>query len=211
MDQEHRPQADTHEGDRRGKDHLFLTNADPEQVKAVLNRLESGAAFPVTSENGAEARLVGACGAFRPTDRTRLIKMKAVRNPVCNTPKASSANAEGIERASQKVKKRSRTSRSRFEGVLVERVFKVMPDRMRNCAWQITRRLTRHGRMKHVERPCGRLHNGQMSEFTEMSHFREPQKAGESSLRLWRSTVIVSSGHWRGTLARVRRCPPIWR
>ena len=63
-------------------------------MKAVLNRLESGAAFPVMSENRAEARLVGACGAFRPTDRTRLIKMTAVRNPVCNTPKASSANAE---------------------------------------------------------------------------------------------------------------------
>ena len=55
------------------------------------------------SENGAEARLVGACGAFRPTDRTRLIKMRAVTNPVCDAPKAPSANAERIERASQKV------------------------------------------------------------------------------------------------------------
>ena len=60
--------------------------------------------------------------------------------------------------------------------------------------------------MKHVERSCGRLRNGQVSECTEMSHFREPQKAGECSLRLWRGTVMVSSGHWRGTLARVRRC-----
>ena len=68
-------------------------------MKAVLNRLESGAALPVMSENGAEARLVGACGAFRPTDRTRLIKVRAVRKPVCDTPKASSANAERIERA----------------------------------------------------------------------------------------------------------------
>ena len=56
-----------------------------------------------------------------------------------------------------------------------------------------------------------RLRNGQASEFTEMRHFREPQKAGECSLRLWRGTVMVSSGHWRGTLARVRRCRPIWR
>ena len=63
VDQAHRPQANTHEGeDRRRKDHLFLSNEDPEQVKAVLNRLESGAAFPVLPENGAEARLVGACG-----------------------------------------------------------------------------------------------------------------------------------------------------
>ena len=56
------------------------------------------------------------CGAFRPADRTRLIKMRAVRNPVCDAPKAPSSNAERFERASQKVEKRSRTSRSWFEG-----------------------------------------------------------------------------------------------
>ena len=83
-----------------------------------------------------------------------------------------------------------------------------MPDRMRNCAWQITRRLARPGR---IERPCGRLRNGQVSEFAEMSLFREPQKAGECSLRLWRGTIMVSRGHWRGTQSRVRRCRPIWR
>ena len=81
-------------------------------MKAVLNRLESGAAFSVMLGNGVEARLVGAREAFRPTDRTRLNEMRAVKNPVCDTPKASSANAERIERASQKVEKRSRTSRS---------------------------------------------------------------------------------------------------
>ena len=206
VDQAHRPQASTHEGeDRRWKDHLFSSNATDPQHAAVLQCLESGAAFPIMSENGAEARLVGACGAYRPTDRTRPIKTRAVRNTVCNTPKASSANAEGIERASHKVEKRSRTSRSWFKGVSVERVCKVMPDRMRNCAWQITRRLARPGRMKHVERPCGRARNGQVSEFTKMNHFREPQKDGECSLRLWRDAVMVSSGHWRGTLARVQR------
>ena len=43
VDQAHRPQAGTHEGeDTRGKDHLFLSNVtDPQHVKAVLNRLES--------------------------------------------------------------------------------------------------------------------------------------------------------------------------
>ena len=35
----------------------------------------------------------------------------------------------------------------------------------------------------------------------ESNHFRESQKADEWSLRLWRGTVTVSSGHWRGTLA----------
>ena len=118
VDHAHRPQAGTHEGeDRRGKDHLFSSNAtDPQHVKAVLNRLESGAAFSVMSEDAVEARLVGAREAFRPTYRTRLNEMRAVKNPVCNTPKASSANAGRIERASQKVEKRSRTSRPWFEG-----------------------------------------------------------------------------------------------
>ena len=45
VDQAHRPQASTHEGeDTRGKDHLFLSNAtDSPHVKAVLNRFESDA------------------------------------------------------------------------------------------------------------------------------------------------------------------------
>ena len=119
MDQAHRPQAGTHEGeDTRGKDHLFLSNAtDPQHVKGVLNRLESEAAFSAVSVNGVEARWMGACEAFRSTDRTRLNDMRAVQNTVSDTPKASSANAERIERASQMVEKRSRTSRTWFEGI----------------------------------------------------------------------------------------------
>ena len=203
----HIPQADRHEGeDRRGKDHLFLTNAtDPQHVKAVLNRLEWEAAFSATPGNGVEDRLVGASEAFRPTDRTRLNEMRAVKNSVCDTPKASNVNAERIEQASQKFEKRSRTSRSWFEGISVECVCKVMPDTVRNCAWQITRRLARPGRAKQNE--SSRRHNGHVSKFTKMNHFTY----GEWSLRLWRDAVMVSSGHWRGTLARVCRCRPIWR
>ena len=110
MDQAHRPQAGTHEGeDTRGKDHLFLSNiTDPQHVKAVLNRFESDAAFSaMSSVNRVETRLVGACEAFR----TRLNEIRAVQNTVSDTSKASSANAERIERASQMVEKRSRTSR----------------------------------------------------------------------------------------------------
>ena len=84
-------------------------------MKAVL---ESGAASSVMSEDGDEARLVGAREAFRPTDRTRLIEMRAVKNPVRNTPKASSVNAGRIERGSNEIEKRSRTLRSWFEGYL---------------------------------------------------------------------------------------------
>ena len=203
VDQAHKPQAGTHEGeDTRGKDHLFLSNAtDPQRVKAVLNRLESEAAFSAMSVNRVEARLVGACEAFR----TRLNEMRAVQNTVCDTPKASSANAERIERASQMVEKRSRTSRSWFEGISVERVCKVMPDTVCNCAWQTSRRLARPGRAKQNE--ASRRHNGRVSKFTRMNHFTD----GEWSLRLWRDAVMVSSGHCKGKLARVCRCRIVWR
>ena len=152
VDHAHRPQARTHGcEDRRGKDHLFSSNAtDPQHVEAVMNCLESEAAFSVMSGNGVEARLVGARKAFGPNDRTRLNEMRAVKNPVCNTPKAS-----------------------------------VRPD------WK-----------KQIERLHGRPHNGQESEFAQVNHFGDPQKAGNMSklygrwsLRLWRNAVMVSSGH----------------
>ena len=157
------------------------------------------------SGNGVEARLVGARDAFRPTDRTRLNEMRAVKNTVCDTPKASSANAERIERASQMVEKRSRTSRSWFERISVERICKVMPDTVCNCAWQTSRRLARPGRAKQNE--ASRRHNGQVSKFTKMNHFTD----GEWNLRLWRNAVMVLSGHWKGKLATVCRCQIFWK
>ena len=158
VDQAHRPQAGTHEGeDTRGKDRLFLSDAtDPQHVRAVLNRLEPDAAFSAMSVNRVETRLVGACEAFR----TRLNEMRAVQNTVSDTPKASSANAERIERASQIIEKRPRTSRPWFEGMTVERVCKVMPDTVRNCAWKTSRHLARPGRAKQNE--ASRRHNGHL-------------------------------------------------
>ena len=206
VDQAHRPQAGRHEGDdRRGKDHLFSSNAtDPQHGKAVLNRLESEAAFSAMSVIRVEARLMGACEAFRSSDRTRLNEMRAVQNTVCETPKASSANAERIERASQMVEKRSRTSRSWFEGISVERVCNVMPDTVCHCAWQTSRRLARPGRAKQNE--GSRRHNGRVSKFTKMNHFTD-----EWNLRLRRNAVMVSSGHWKGKLVRVCGCRIVWR
>ena len=115
VDHAHRPQAGTHEGeDRTGKDHLFSSNAtDP----IVWSREQH---FSVMSEDGVEARLAGAREAFRPTDRTRLIEMRAGKNPVCITPKASSAIAARIEQASQKVEKRSRTLRWGIGGTCLQ-------------------------------------------------------------------------------------------
>ena len=119
VDQTHRPQAGMHEGETREIRMISSCHVtDPQHVKAVLNRSESDAAFPAMSVNRVEARLVGACEAFK----TRLNVMRAVQNTVSDTPKALSANAERIERASQMVEKRSRTSRPWFEGISVERV-----------------------------------------------------------------------------------------
>ena len=202
-----RPQAGRHEGEvRRGKEHLFLSNAtDPQHVKAVFNRLESDAAFSAMSVNRVEARLVDACEAFRPTDRTRLNEMRAVQNTVCDTPNASNVIAERIEQASQKIQERSRTSRSYLEGVSVERVCKVVPDTVRNCAWQITRRFARPGRAKHNE--ASRRHNGQVSKFTKMNCFTDD----EWNLRLRRNAVLVPRGHWKCKLVRVCGCRIGWR
>ena len=87
----------------------------------------------------------------------------------------------------------------------VERVCKVMPDTVRNCAWQTSRRLARPGRAKQNE--ASRRHNGQVSKFTKMTHSTD----GDWSLRLWRNAVMMSSGHWKGKLARVCRCRIGWR
>ena len=68
--------------------------AGPQHVKAVLNRLESGAVFSATAEDGVEGGLVVALEAIKITDRTRLNEMRAVKHPAS---KVSSVNAGGIE------------------------------------------------------------------------------------------------------------------
>ena len=87
---------------------------------------------------------------------------------------------------------------------------------VRHCAWQITHRHVRSDGKKQIERLPRRPLNSQVSEFAEVNHFRDPQKAADKSklydrwsLRLWMGTV--SGGHYVGTPARVRRCRSIWR
>ena len=116
VDHAHRPQAATHGGeDRRGKDHLFSSNAAvPQYVKGSLASLGVGSSIFSHVGRRSRSHIVEATReAIGPTDRTRLATMRAVKIPVCNTPEASSANAGRNEQASQKVEKRSRTSRSR--------------------------------------------------------------------------------------------------
>ena len=82
---------------------------------------------------------------------------------------------------------------------------------MRHCAWQMTHRHVRSDGKKQIEWPRGRPHSGQVSEFAEVNHFRDPQKADEWSLRHWRGTVMVSGGQYMGAPAGVRRCRSICR
>ena len=145
VDHAHRFQAGTRGSeDRRRKDHFLLSNATvPLHTKAALNRLELGAAFSVMWEDGVKARLVGAREAFRLIDRTRFIDIRAVKNPMCNTPKAPRCQCWKNRASSSEVERRSRTLRSWFEEVSVDLVCKVLPHTVRNCAWQITHRLVR--------------------------------------------------------------------
>ena len=114
------------------------------------------------------------------------------------------------------VEKQIRTWRSWFEGASEDLDYGVLPDVVRHCAWQIACRLVRSDGKKQTGRPRGRPHNGQVSEFAEMNHFRDPQKAAEMSkvydrwsLRLWMGSILVLGGHYGCTPARVRRCRSI--
>ena len=82
----------------------------------------------------------------------------------------------------------------------------------------MTHRHVRSDGKKQIERLRRRPHNGQVSDFAEVIHFRDPQKtAGTSklydwwSLRLWMGTILVLGGHDVDTPASVRRCRSIWR
>ena len=72
VDQAHRPQASTHEGeDRRGKDHLFSSNAtDPQHVKAVLNRRHGAELCVAENTPPCEARQSKAERGVASTQRT---------------------------------------------------------------------------------------------------------------------------------------------
>ena len=122
--------------------------------------------------------------AIKFTGRTRLIIMSdqenAIKNlvdmigdsrthetAVINTPKGSSASAGGIERANYEVEKQIRTLRSRFEENYGESVgldHKMLPFLVRHCAY---------------ERLRGRPYQGQVAEFAEVVHFRDPGKAAD--------------------------------
>ena len=193
-------QVGTEGEDRRGKDHLFLTNAaDPQHVKAVLNRLESDAAFLAMSLNRVEARLVDACEAFRPTDRTWMHEMRAVQNTCATHRRRQVPMLNELSERSQKVEQRSRLSRLWFEFIGGTCMQSDARHGAALCVADITPPCG-PGRAKQNE--VSRRHNGHVPKFTKMNHFTD----GEWSLRLRRDAVMVPGGNWRGTLARVCKC-----
>ena len=132
----------------------------PHHVKAVLKRLESGATVSAMSEDGVEGGLMVAHEAINSTGRTRLIKRDAVKNLVCNTPKASSVSAGGVERVRYEVEKLIRIWRSWFEGASEDLNNKVLPGAVRHSAWQMTHRHVRSDGKKQIERGCADDHAG---------------------------------------------------
>ena len=88
----------------------------------------------------------------------------------------------------------------------------MLPFLMRHCAWLITHyQVKSEGKTPH-ERLRGRRYQGQVAEFAEVVHFRDPGKAADMpklddrwNLGLWLGKSLV------GNSAGVRRCRFIWR
>ena len=204
-----------------GRDYFSLVRtAIPQHVKAVLNDSESGAVSSAMSEDGVGSGLVVALEAVKPLGRTRLIKSDAVKNLVCNTPKALEVSAGGVERVRYEVEKQNRTWRCWFEGESEDLNFKVLPDAVRHTAWQITHRHVRSDGKKQIERMRRRLNKGRVLVFVKVDHLRDTQRAAgtsklydEWSLRLRMGQILVSDGHLQGyTNERSdRRCRSIWK
>ena len=186
--------------------------------RQYLNSLDfqSGAVFSAMVVKGGDPyALAVALEAIKFTGRTRLIIMSdqenAVKNlvdtirdsrthetAVINTPKGSSASAGGIERANYEVEKQIRTLRSRFEENYGESVgldHKMLPFLLLHCAWLITHYQVMSNGKTPYERVRGRPFQGQVAEFAEVVHFRDPEKAADTDgtkacgwERAWRLT-----------------------
>ena len=204
VDDAHRQTIDPHRGEAKmGMDSFSARATDPQHAKAVLNCLDfqSGAVFSaIVVKGGDPYALAVALEAMKYTGRTRLIIMSdqenAVKNlvdimrdsrthesAVINTPKGSSASAGGgIDRANYEVEKQIRTLRSRFEENFKESVgldHKMFPFLVRHCAWLITHCQVKSDGKTPYERLRGRPYQGQVAEFAEVVHVRDPKKAAD--------------------------------
>ena len=125
---------------------------------------------------------------------------------VINAPKGSSASAGGIERANYEVEKQLRTLRSRFEQVYSVKIdldHKVLPWMVRHASWLITHYLVKADGKTPYERLRNRPYRGQIAEFGEVLHYRDPQKAKDMpkldsrwTLGVWLGTSMASDEHY---------------
>ena len=226
-----------------GMDYFFLTRAEePNKMKAVLNCLDmqSGATFAAMVHKGADDyALAMIIESLKFTGRNRIIILSDQENSIkkvasmvrdsrpqetvlLNTPVGSSASAGGIERCNYEVEKQVRTLRSRFEEVYkqplhLEHV--ALPWLVRHAAWQITHyQVKSDGRTPYERLRGGRPYNGQVAEFGEVVHYRDPAKASELpkldsrwTLGVWLGKSLASDEHFVGTDSGVHRCRSIWR
>ena len=86
---------------------------------------------------------------------------------------------EESSRANYEVEKQIRTLRSRFEENYGESVgldHKMLPFPVRHCAWLITKYQVKSDGKTPYKRVRGRPYQGQVAEFAEVVHFRDPRE-----------------------------------
>ena len=84
---------------------------------------------------------------------------------------------------------------------------------VQHCAWLIKNHQVKSDGKTPYERLRGRPYQGQVVEFDEVGHFRDPGKAADMpklddrwNLGLWLRKSLASDEHYVGTSAGVRRC-----
>ena len=242
VDDAHRPRIDPHRGEAKmGMDHFFLARAtDPQHAKAILNCLDFQSEALLS--HGGERRWSGCVGGGTRGNevhgqdsadhhersgecgqepRGHDQGQQNARNCCDQHTEGIECKCRGIERANYEVEKQIRTLRSRFEENYGESVgldHKMLPFLVRHCAWLITHYQVKSDGKTPYERLRGRPYQGQVAEFAEVVHFRDPGKAADMpklddrwNLGLWLGKSLASDEHYVGTSAGVRRCRSIWR
>ena len=107
---------------------------------------------------------------------------RAQETTLLNTPKGSSASAGGVERANYEVAMQVRTLRSRAEQVYEERIdtdHKLLPWMVRHAGWLITHYQVKADGKTPYERLRHRPYRGEVAEFAETVHYKDPNAQGK--------------------------------
>ena len=211
------------------------------RARPVLNNLDarSGAVFPAcTAKGGTEYALAVVMEATKFTGRGELLMLvdqeasaklladevrarRAHNTVVLHTPRGSSASAGGIERANREVADQARTLRSRTEevyGIRVDTYHKLVPWLVRHAGWLITHFQVKSDGKTPFERLRRRPYHGEVVEFAETVHYKEPPREPNSNkfddrwfVGIWLGKSLASDEHYVGTPRGVARCRSVWR